>query len=138
MNSLRLYKKEKLCSLTAIDILFTRREGNVCTSFPLRAVWRINDKRTNKNAQFLASIPKKRFKHAVDRVKLRRRVREAYRLNRQHLSCDENIALDIAFIYIGSSIVKYDEIEKAMIKLLQKVSNALNSPEKETNYEKGV
>jgi hypothetical protein len=65
-------------------------------------------------------------------------VREAYRLNRQHLSCDENIALDIAFIYIGSSIVKYDEIEKAMIKLLQKVSNALNSPEKETNYEKGV
>lgn len=137
LDSLRLYKKEKLCSKTAIDMLFTRREGNVCTSFPVRAVWRINDKRENKNVQFLISVPKKRFKHAVDRVKLRRRVREAYRLNRLFLPLNENIAIDIAFIYIGSSIEKYEEIERAIVKLLQKISTALNTPEKYFDNEKG-
>lgn len=137
LDSLRLYKKEKLCSKTAIDMLFTRREGNVCTSFPVRAVWRINDKRENKNVQFLISVPKKRFKHAVDRVKLRRRVREAYRLNRHFLPLNENIAIDIAFIYIGSSIEKYEEIERAIVKLLQKISTALNTPEKDFDNEKG-
>lgn len=118
-------------------MLFTRREGNVCTSFPVRAVWRINDKRENKNVQFLISVPKKRFKHAVDRVKLRRRVREAYRLNRHFLPLNENIAIDIAFIYIGSSIEKYEEIERAIVKLLQKISTALNTPEKDFDNEKG-
>lgn len=135
LTSLRLYKKEKLCSKNAIDMLFARREGNVCTSFPMRAVWRINNKRENKNVQFLVSIPKKRFKHAVDRVKLRRQVRESYRLNRHYLPLEENTAIDIAFIYIGSSIEKYEEIERAIIKLLQKISTTLNSPE--INDEKG-
>ncbi len=138
LTTLRLYKKEKLCSHAAIDALFARREGNVSTSFPLRAVWQVNDSRQQKTAQFLISIPKKRFKHAVDRVLLRRRTREAYRLNRHCLEAPDGVALDIAFIYLGSTIAKYDEIEQAMKKLLAKISANLNQPEAPAQNEETV
>ncbi len=84
--SLRLYKREKLCSVTAIENLFARKEGNgSAMAYPLRAVWRVSE-RNGASIQFLISIPKKRLRHAVDRVTMRRRVREAYRLNRNALT----------------------------------------------------
>lgn len=125
MTSLRLYKREKLCSHTAINLLFTKGEGRVTTAYPLRAVWRINEQRQVKDTQFLISVPKKKFKHAVDRVLLRRRIRESYRLNRSALEKENTTALDIAFIYLGSNICHYSEIEHAIIKLLGKISVAL-------------
>ena len=124
----RLYKKEKLCGTIAIDTLFTRGESQVATTYPLRAVWRENDRRELKNVQFLVSVPKKRFKHAVDRVKLRRRIRESYRLNRAVLELPEGKAVDVAFIYLGDKIAKYADIEHAMKKALGKITLALTPP----------
>lgn len=128
LTTFRLYKKEKLCGTIAIGTLFTRGESEVATAYPLRAVWRINEHRELKNVQFLVSVPKKRFKHAVDRVKLRRRIRESYRLNRASLTAPQDKAIDVAFIYLGEKISKYADIEAAMIKVLTKVTLALNKP----------
>lgn len=127
MTTLRLYKREKLCSHNAINALFSHGESKVATAFPIRAVWRINEQRSLHNAQFLISVPKRRFKHAVDRVLLRRRTREAYRLNRNHLTLPNGIAIDIAFIYIAPIAQKYGDIERAMIKILHKISDELSS-----------
>lgn len=135
MTTLRLYKREKLCSKTAIDLIFTKGEGCVATSYPLRAVWRVNSYRGNKDTQFLISVPKKRFKHAVDRVKLRRRIREAYRLNRVPLTDDENIAMDIAFIYLGNTIAPYKEIEQSLVKVLGKITASLALRQQEQHNE---
>lgn len=106
-------------------MLFTKGVGHVATAYPLRAVWNINNHRQTKDTQFLISVPKKRFKHAVDRVLLRRRIREAYRLNRPALVKDESTAIDIAFIFLGNNICHYSEIEHAIIKLLNKISATL-------------
>jgi len=139
LSTLRLYKSEKLCSQTAIDILFGRREPKPCAdsgvdaacsqrpggslAFPLRAVWRVNPGRQRgAGVQFLISIPKKRLRHAVDRVTMRRRVREAYRLNRHLLEgLPEGMLIDMAFVYVASSLQPYAAVESAVCRLLRRM-----------------
>ena len=123
--SLKLYKKEKLCSLTAIGLLFSPSSDggtNYTISYPWRAVWR---PRTDSEgpSRFLISVPKKRLKHAVDRVTMRRRCREAYRLNRNLLP--DTGAADIAFVYVGSSLSDYRHTERAIKKILARITASL-------------
>lgn len=128
-HKLRLYKKEKLCSNTAINMLFRPDGSSQATlAYPLRAVWRQNDGRyCDEKMQFLISVPKKRLHHAVDRVKMRRRIREAYRLNHHDYTLTDNSKIDVAFIYIANSLLPYKTIEKAMKKILKNISeNSLN------------
>lgn len=126
---MRLYKKEKLCSEIAIAQLFDRHDGltHSALAFPLRAVWRENITRAVTCPRFLISIPKKRLHHAVDRVKMRRRVREAYRLNHADL-LEANHPWDIAFVYVADSLTDYDKVEKAMKRLLQTILTTQGDP----------
>ena len=120
----RLYKKEKLCSNTAINLLFQPGgTSQAMLAYPLRAVWRQNDGRyCDAPMQFLISVPKKRLHHAVDRVMMRRRIREAYRLNHKEYSLTDDARIDVAFIYIANSLLPYKTIEKAMKKILKNIS----------------
>lgn len=122
MGTLRLYKAEKLCSRRAVDTLFTRGESRSVTAYPLRAVWRVSDRKEGAQAQFLISIPKKKIRHAVDRVTLRRRIREAYRLNRHELSFPQECRIDVAFVYLDKELTQYPGIAQAVIKSLQRIS----------------
>lgn len=123
MNDFRLPKPAKLCSQTAIDRLFAQRDIKGALAYPLRAVWGDNIHRYRGDAvQFLASVPKKRLRHAVDRVTMRRRIREAYRLNRQTYFPESLEApLDILFVYVGNKPEPYDKVEGAMRRLLNKI-----------------
>ena len=126
MQGLRLYKIEKLCSEIAIGQLFDRSNPAVDSiiSYPLRASWKLNPKRTAQCPQFLISIPKKRIRHAVDRVQMRRRVREAYRLNR-HLF-PHNLSIDIAFIYVANELLPYSKVEHSVKRILSKINEKYN------------
>lgn len=135
----RLYKREKLCSDTAIDKLFAAGRANKgvagelvnsAVAYPWRAVWAINESRHADNPQFLISVPKKRLRHAVDRVQMRRRCREAYRLNRGLLDMEARI--DIAFIYIADGLTPYDRTERSMRRLLQRINESLHPDETDT------
>lgn len=124
MKGLRLYKIEKLRSEIAIAQLFDRSNPGVesAMTFPLRAIWRVNhDRKSASCPQFLISIPKKRVRHAVDRVRMRRRVREAFRLNRHLIPRD--LPLDIAFIYVTSDLHPYATIEKSLRKILSRIAS---------------
>lgn len=126
-KGLRLYKAEKLCSETAINILFERvkiagqQKPHKALCYPLRAVWTTNPDDAVGPAKFLIMIPKRRLRHAVDRVTMRRRVREAYRLNR-HLLPNGVPDLNIAFIYVADTLKPYALIERAMQRLLSDVA----------------
>ena len=121
----KLKKDEKLCSRTAVNLLFD--EGKSLMAFPLRAAYRLRPQGDHP-VQFLISIPKKRIRHAVMRVTLRRRVREAYRLTRRELLLPELLrtgqGVDIAFVYLESNPAPYSVIHDKMTSLLQRIAQA--------------
>ncbi len=132
----KLKKDEKLCSRTAVDLLFG--EGKSLMAFPLRAAYRLRP-RGEHSVQFLISIPKKRIRHAVGRVTLRRRVREAYRLNRRELLQaplgETGWGVDIAFVYLDSSLAPYSVINEKMISLLTRIAQAAAQQQPTVNQE---
>lgn len=126
--TLRLYKSEKLCSVTAINTLFDRHAANfTCAAFPIRVFWKVNGERnTGAPLQFLISVPKKRLRHAVDRVKMRRRIREAFRLQHRDYPLPEGVKIDVAFVYVDSKLHSYQRVEGSVCKLLSEISRMLN------------
>lgn len=141
MKGERLYKFEKLCSKTAIEQLFA--SGNGVMSYPLRVMWRTAPARPLKKAsspaqaeeqnaplvaRFFVSVPKKRLHHAVDRVLMRRRIREAFRLHRPLVYPtlhEKGICIEIAFIYIADKPRPYQRVERSMCYILKQIDTAL-------------
>lgn len=127
MKGLRLYKKEKLCSTVAVEQLFMRGSDTTgALDYPLRAVWRPNPRRhSDAPVAFLISVPKKRLRHAVDRVAMRRRIREQYRLLRPEFFPDAlpegQRPLHVAFIYVASNLEPSLRIRQAMQRLLPRL-----------------
>ena len=120
----RLSKNDKLCSRTKIEKLFA--EGQSYVQYPLRVVYRIHDKdASDEKHQFFISVPKRKFKRAVKRVWLRRRIREAYRLNQDLLPAHDTKSIDMAFLYMSSEKVEFAIIEQKMKELLKKLATAL-------------
>lgn len=104
-------------------------EAALC--YPLRGVWRVNDgRRDGEDAlRFLISVPKKRLRRAVDRVKMRRRVREAFRLNQHAYPSLRSRSIDFGIIYVADKLLPYPNVERALNRLMMKMSA---EPEKDT------
>lgn len=124
MKTYGLGKKDKLCSVRAIELLFGAGGAEFSTlAYPLRVLARQDNMRSSDAAiAFFISIPKKRLRHAVDRVTMRRRVREAYRLNRCNYPLPEDVRLDVAFVYVADKLKSYRSVERAMTRILGALS----------------
>ncbi len=121
MKQFPLGKQNKLCGEKRIDSIFADRASLSALAYPLRAVWKESD--SAECSRFLVSVPKKKLRHAVDRVRMRRRVREAYRLNHSAYdglpgNCSHK---DIVFVYIADRERDYRRVESAMKKLLSRI-----------------
>jgi len=120
-------KEERLCNKKLIDELFHNGSSFLC--YPFKAQWLVVSEPTGTPVQILISVSKKRYKRAVDRNLVKRRVREAYRLcKQQHLydtlsTAQKNIVFSIG--YIGKEIEPYAMVEKKMLKLLKQLSEAV-------------
>jgi len=108
-----LRKEERLCSLKRIGRLFS--EGKNFYQYPLRIVFLILDKEAKIPVQAAFSVSKKNIRKAVDRNLLRRRMKEAYRLNKPVINeGPAGFGLAVMFIYTAREILAASEIEKAM------------------------
>lgn len=78
-----------------------------------------------ERVMFLISIPKKRLRHAVDRVTMRRRVREAYRLLRPAIvprkEADSEPTIHLALLYVANQTEPFDRVQKAVERILRKI-----------------
>ena len=122
-------KSARLSLKSEIDSLFNN--GQSFISYPLRIIY-MSDSGVDSpepGISVLVSVPKKRIKHAVKRNRIKRLIRESFRLNKDALTNHEqnHKRLCIAFMYVCNDVLPYTDIEKAMLKALKKI-RIYNSP----------
>lgn len=118
-------KRERIVSNLLIGALFENGNSQSVSAFPLRAVYQMIERRDGYGpAQILISVPKKRFKHAVDRNRVKRQIREAYRQHKQLLweGIAENQEVLVGFIWLSDRHYPTKEVEARVVKILQRVA----------------
>lgn len=118
MNTLS--KLERLYKQKQIEELFLNDSPSFIV-FPLRIVY-LPSNDLKVRASILISVSKRHFKHAVKRNKIKRQIREAYRLNKNILDFSEdNNHWLIAFIYLSNDLVNSSVIKGCVRKALYKI-----------------
>ena len=123
-----LSKNERLKSYKRIRILFA--EGEKFRVSPLLVYYRLRDEPAEDvQMQMGVSVSSRYFKRAVDRNLLKRRIREAYRLQKialKDMLKEKKIAMDLFFVYIEPEIADYETIFKAMAQALDNLMKRIN------------
>lgn len=117
-----LPRSERLRSLGAVRRLFECGESGFV--FPFRYVW-YAESDTEPSVEVLFTVPKKFHKRANRRNLLRRRTKEAYRLQKQIVRNGATVNLDLALIYSSKEVLPYKVIANAVRKILEHVAERL-------------
>jgi ribonuclease P protein component len=108
-------REERLRSRKAIESLI--KGGKTYFSYPFRITWKITEYPQGYPMQIAFAVPKKRFKQAVKRNRIKRLLREAHRLNKSTIYeflTEKNINLNVLVVYIGEDILPYHDMDKKM------------------------
>ena len=119
---LTLRKYERLYERKAIEELFDK--GRAVTEKPIRALWITGQHSGTGSIKVAFTVPRRNFKHAVDRNLLRRRMKEAYRKNKFMLVDSlkgMKTECHIMFIYTDVKKCEYAEIESKFVLTLQRI-----------------
>ncbi len=134
-----LHKEERICSRKLIEAIFSGNKSRSMSAFPLRVVFMpINGEEAESEtdgkgesnrparplpkAKILVSVPKKHFKRAVKRNRVKRQVREAYRKNKSIIA-DKAVAL--VFIWSDSHLCDSNMVEEKVVNLLTRIRERL-------------
>lgn len=123
LPSYRLTKDERLCLRDEISLLFG--EGKAFVVYPLRVIYRLDSQPRAAHCSILVSVAKKRFRRAVKRNRVKRLVREAYRLNKndlQEVLKERGLYATIAFMMISDELPDFVAVEKAVVKSLARIT----------------
>lgn len=122
-------KDEKLKSRKQIEALFL--EGKSVKSFPFRLIYHPLEFESNLSVKAGFSVPKKSIKLAVNRNRIKRMMRELYRLNKQQFTEHLTKTYAFMFVYMAKEELPYSELEKSMKQLIFKFNQKMLSDEKD-------
>lgn len=119
-----LGKTERLKSRKAIDLLF--KTGKSFSVFPFRVVFSKNvfNEKHFSNLQCAFSVSKRYFKKAVDRNRIKRLMREAYRLQKNELQTrlnEQKQSLHVFIMFTGNELPQYDVVFTKMGNVVKKL-----------------
>lgn len=122
-------KGHRLCNKTLLETLFSQGRGFF--AYPFRCAYLISDTlpgRKSEPVQIVITVSKRNHKHAVDRNLIKRRIREAYRLNKHLWTDDEGARIleklgggsivAVGLIYTPKEILKFEQIENGVKKAI--------------------
>lgn len=115
-------KEERLSSKKLMDELF--ESGKSVTEYPIRIIWKECELNSSYPVQLAIAVPKKLFKRAVHRNLLKRRIREAYRKNKDGIYktlAGKGKKIAMVILFSGKEALSYEEIEKKLMVTLQKL-----------------
>ncbi len=124
------HKSERVTGRTLVEWLFKGGASRSMSSYPLRAVYALKERAVDESpVRILVSVPKRCFKRAVKRNRVKRQVREAYRHNKQlmgqRMSLMPGQALMVAFIWMDDQLHDSDEVERKVQSLLMRINEKL-------------
>ena len=108
-------KDERITNKKIIQNLFESGKKIIFSPFILKY---LNERKESEN-KVLISVSKSKIKSSVKRNLLKRRIRESYRLNKNII---KGLGYSFAFVYSSSKILSYNEINKSLVELLNKVN----------------
>lgn len=113
-------KKEKLKHKKVIEKLFT--EGQTVSKFPIKLIYTKTSDSQEVPIVAGVSVAKRKFKNAVDRNRIKRQLREAYRLQKNEIFNKITTPYAFMFLYLGNEKPESSQIQKAMLQVLAKFS----------------
>jgi len=118
-------KRERLVSRKLTEQLFSKGSSHSTTAFPLRAVFLKRERESDGvPVQVLVSVSKRHFKHAVDRNRVKRQIREAYRHGKQLLTArvPDGESYAVAFIWLADRHFDSVMVQRSVARLLEKIA----------------
>ena len=119
-------KDERLRSKKVIEKIIA--EGKSINQNPFRLNWVVTELTTKFPAQLAIAVPKRFFKRAVDRNRIKRLVREVYRKNKSGMYAllqSKKLQCALLLVYSGRTIPEYPEVEKKILLTLQRFEETI-------------
>lgn len=119
-------KQERLCGEIRTEKLFASGKGFIV--YPLRIVYLVTDKEENAPVRVLFSVPKKKIRLAVNRNRIKRLLRENYRINKHVIVAEmekKDASLHLGIVYLSNELTDYGCIGEKMVAAIQRLVKSL-------------
>ena len=120
-GSFTLRKEERLCSRKALEQLFEGSNKSILV-YPIRTIYQETEE---TGIRIMVSVSKRFFKRAVKRNRIKRQLREAYRLNK-HLLKPVSGGINIAFLWTSNELIPTEKVMEKMQNILNKINDAVS------------